>query len=114
MFRIWVVVAEANRARIFAMKDLRIPLLELADIDNPATSDERRDLGFAEEIAARVEDAGSDDVFDELILVGNGDFLEGVRSALSVQTLKRARCVRDRDLVGLNETELRKNLRRLM
>ena len=114
MFKTWVVVAGAERARIFAMKDARVPLLELADIDNvfDGTTPERTNGDrFADQIATRVEAAGADDVFDDLILVGEPEVIGRIRDRVSDRTRRRLRRVLTEPIVTANETQLRRSLR---
>jgi protein required for attachment to host cells len=84
----WVLAADANRARVFETRGLRLDLQQVEDLKNPAARTADSSESFARAIAEFLEQSRIQQRFDRLRLAVDPKFVGLLRERLSGETRK--------------------------
>jgi protein required for attachment to host cells len=84
----WVLAADANRARVFETRGLRLDLQQVEELKNPASRAADSDESFARTIADFLERSRVQQRFDRLRLAVDPNFIGVLRDRLSSETRK--------------------------
>lgn len=139
MGKTWIIVGESSRARIFSLVSKHEPLVEREDLLNPSAKVHETELtsdlpgrtvgveggkhalepevspkqaaadAFAKLIADKIDQARSSGELEEVMLACAPKFLGLLRGHLSGQSIKLVSVSLDKDLVEMDESDIRKH-----
>lgn len=138
--KLWVVVADSTRARIFSAENRTAPLVEITSLEHPEgrmhatdlTSDlpgkdsdrsgagkhsisetdpkQQEAITFGREITDILEEARTSNKFRQIALIAAPAFLGILRDLLSAPLAKLVTCELDKNLTQLDAAVIRENL----
>lgn len=128
--RIWVLVADRHRARLFSKPEGRLEEIGAAlpsrhhaappsaaehhNMPLRGTPEEKESWSFAHDIAAWLEEAARDDAFDRLVLAAAPHMLGDLRKALGPAVHGRVVAEIDKDLTRMGERDLHAELENIV